>query len=257
MTDSQDVKTIPANYAAPDALLDQRVMLITGAGDGIGKALSLAAARAGATVVLLDRNVRKLELVYDQIEADGGPQPAIYPLNLETATPEHYHELAATLDNNFGGLDILVHNAATLGRLAPLELSDVGLWFSTMQVNLTAPFLLTQALLPLMRKGEHGSILFLGDSVGRRGKAYWGSYGVAKFGLEGLMQILAEEVASSTSLRVNSIDPGPVRTNLRNTAYPAENKDRLPEPEDIVGAMLYLFSPEGRNLHGEMLRIER
>lgn len=256
MNAMQDVQTISAAYDAPLDLLTQRVVLITGAADGIGRALALSAAGHGATVVLLDRNVRKLELVYDEIENNGGPQPAIYPLNLETATPEHYQELAATLEQNFGRLDALVHNAASLGRLAPLEHADVGSWFGTLQINLTAPFLLTQACLPLLRRGEAGSIIFLGDGVGRQGKAYWGAYGVSKFGLEGLMQILADELAENTQVRVNSVDPGAVRTALRRNAYPAENGDRLATPERVVGGLLYLLGPEARHLHGQTLRID-
>ncbi len=250
------IQTISAAYTAPPDLLAQRVLVITGAGAGIGRALALTCAEHGATVVLLDRNVRQLEQVYDQIEQNGGPQPAIYPLNLETATPEHYQELTATLQQNFGRLDALVHNAASLSKLSPLEHADIGVWFKTLQINLTAPFLLTRACLPLLRAGDDGRVLFLADSVGRRGKAYWGAYGVSKFALEGLMQILAEEVAASTPLRVNSVDPGAVRTALRRTAYPAEDAELLPLPEQIVGGLLYLLGKESRQLHGQMLRIE-
>jgi NAD(P)-dependent dehydrogenase (short-subunit alcohol dehydrogenase family) len=247
---------IPADYQPPHESMAGQVAVITGAADGLGRALAVAAAGQGATVILLDRNVRKLELVYDAIEQSGGPQPAIYPLNLETATPEHFQELAATLEENFGRLDALVHNAATLGKLAPLEHAQVGAWFSTLQTNLTAPFLLTQQCLPLLRRAENGSILFIGDAVGRRARAYWGAYAVSKFGVEGLMQVLADELAENTRIRVNSIDPGAVRTGLRRTAYPGEDAQHLPTPEQVVGALLYVLGPQARHLHGQQLTVD-
>ena len=238
-------------HTPPKDLLSERIILITGAGDGIGRAAALACAAHGATVVLLGRTIRKLEETYDQIEQAGHPQAAIYPMNLEGATPKDHGDLAATLETEFGRLDGLLHNAALLGTLAPIAHQDVELWFKVMQVNLHAPFLLTRACLGLLMKSPDASLLFTSDSVGRRGRAYWGAYGVAKFGLEGLSQILAQELETNTTVRVNSIDPGPTGTRLRTQAYPGENALALPTPESIMPAYLYLLGPDSRGVTGQ------
>src|SRR5690625_2083744 len=247
---SQNSRLIAADCILPAGFLRDRVVLITGAGDGIGKALSLAAAEHGATVILLDKNVRKLELVYDELDARSVPQPAIYPLNLETATPEHYQELATTIQEQLGGLDVLIHNAASLGKLAPVEHTSIDVWFSTLQSNLTGPFLLTQACLPMLKSAERADILFISDAVGRAGRAYWSAYGVSKFALEGFMQILAAEQANRPELRVNSIDPGTVRTGLRRSAYPGEDAEQHPLPEQIAPALLYPLTPDAGEASG-------
>jgi NAD(P)-dependent dehydrogenase (short-subunit alcohol dehydrogenase family) len=245
--------TLSASYEPPLDLLTGRVLLITGAANGIGRALAIRAAGHGATVVLLDKHVRGLEKVYDEIENNGGPQPAIFPLDLEGADPDHYQQLADTLEQTFGALHGVVHNAANVGKLAPVELYDIETWYRVMQANLSAPFLLTRACLPLLRKSGETSIIFSADRVGRQGRAYWGAYGVSKFGLEGLMQILAHETENTTGVRVNSLDPGAVRTGLRRAAYPGEDANQLPMPEDVVNAFLYLLGPESRHLHGRTL----
>jgi len=235
--------------------LQDRVLLVTGAGAGIGRAIATGAAALGATLVLLDKDIPPLEAVYDDIERAGHPQPAIYPLNLEGANPKDYEELAATLEREFGRLDGLVHNAAVLGGLMPIVHHDVEHWFRVMQVNLNAPFLLTRACLPLLMASADASIVFAADETGRKGRAYWGAYGVSKAGLEGLMQILADELESNTHVRVNSLDPGPVRTRMRLQAYPAEDASRLPAPEDVVRPFLYLLGPEARDLNGRQLSL--
>lgn len=237
-------------YTPPPDLLSGRIILITGAGDGIGRAAALACAAHGATVVLLGRTIRKLEETYDQIERAGHPQAAIYPMNLEGATPKDYDDLAATLDTEFGRLDGLLHNAALLGALSPIVHQDVELWFKVMQVNLNAPFLLTRACLGLLMKSPDASVLFTSDSVGRQGRAYWGAYGVSKFGIEGLSQILAQEMETNTTVRVNTINPGPTRTRLRTNAYPGENALTLPTPESLMPAYLYLLGPDSRGVTG-------
>ena len=236
--------------AAPDLLTD-RIILITGAGSGIGRATATAFARHGATVILLGRTVRKLESVYDEIEDAGGPQAAIYPLDLCGATPQDYENLAVTIRKEFGRLDGLLHNAALLGALAPLTHFDTELWFQSIQVNLTAPFLLTRACLELLVQSGDASNVFTSDETGRQGRAYWGAYGIAKAGVECMMQILADETETNTRIRVNSIDPGPVRSALRTLAYPGENPGKLPLPDAVVPVYLYLMGPDSRGVTGQ------
>lgn len=234
---------LPRGTLPPDGALTGRNILVTGAGRGIGAACARAAARAGATVILLDRNVPDLESVYDAIEAEGGAQPAIYPMNLMGAQAEDYEALGERLSEAFGALHGLVHNAAELGRPAQLDHYQSDAWFKAIHVNLNAPFLITQQCLPLLRAGEDGTVLFVSDEAGRHGKAYQGAYGVSKFGLEGLMQILAAELAETTRLRACSFDPGPTRTPLRREAYPAENEALLNDPEDVAGPLASLLDP--------------
>lgn len=243
------------DYAPPNDLLRNRTLLITGAGDGIGRAAALAYARHGATVILLGRTIAKLESVYDAIEEQGSSQPAIYPMNLESATEKDYRTLADVIDREFGRLDGLLHNAAQLALLSRIDDYDAETWHKVLQVNLTAPFLLTQACLPLLRRAEDASILFTSDRVGRRGKAYWGAYGVSKFGIEGLMQILADETENSGTIRVNSIAPGPTRTQLRASAYPGEDPSRLPSPNSIMNHYLYLMGPDSTGTTGQAFDI--
>ena len=244
------------DYHAPLDLLRDRVLLVTGAGDGIGRAVSLALARHGATVVLLGRTVAKLEAVYDAIEAAGGPQPAIYPLDLAGALPVHYEELAARVEESLGRMDGLLHNAAELGTLTPLEQYEPELWSRVVQVNLNAPFLLTRACLPLLRRAPDASVVFTTAAVGRRGRAYWGAYAVAYGAVETLMQVLADELESTPHVRVNSLDPGRVRTTLHARIYPAEDPSRRPPPEAVVPAYLYLLGPDSRDTSGQALAVE-
>ncbi len=239
------------DYNPPADLLKDRVILITGAGDGIGRAAAFSFAQHGATVILLGRTLAKLESVYDMLEERGWPQPAIFPLNLENATEQDYWGLADAIEREFGRLDGLLHNAARLALLSRIDDYDPETWNKVLQVNLTAPFLLTQAHLPLIRRSEDASIVFTADRVGRRGKAYWGAYGVSKFGVEGLMQILAEETENSGNIRVNSIAPGPARTNLRAHAYPGEDATRLPAPESLMNIYLYLMGPDSKGTTGQ------
>lgn len=241
---------------APD-LLRERVVLVTGAGDGIGRAAALSYARHGATVILLGRTIAKLEAVYDAIEGEGLPQPAIYPMNLEGATIKDYDELATKVEHEFGRLDGLLHNAADLGILTPLQQYEPELWYRVMQVNLNAPFLLTRACLGILARAPDASVLFVSDRVGRRGLAYWGAYGVSKFGLEGLMQILAEETENGTGIRANSLDPGPVLTRMRRQAYPGEDPGKLPKPEDLMAPFLYLMGPDSKGITGRQFVIDK
>jgi NAD(P)-dependent dehydrogenase (short-subunit alcohol dehydrogenase family) len=244
---------VPDDYRPAPDLLAGRVILVTGAGDGIGRAVSQAFAAHGASVVLLGRTVRKLESVYDLIKEAGGLEPAIYPMDLEGAGPDDHRQLAQRIESELGRLDGLLHNAGRLGTLTPIELYDPAEWLRVVQVNLNAPFLLTQACLPLLKRADDASLLFTSSGVGRRGRAYWGAYSASKFALEGLMQVLADELEENTRVRVNSINPGRVRTAMRAAAYPAENPAELRTPEDIVLPYLYLMGPDSRGIHGQAL----
>lgn len=244
-------------YAPASDLLAGRVILVTGAGDGIGRAVALAFAAHGAQMVLLDREMKTIERVYDEIEHGGGAMPALLPFDLGTPDPALYQAAADTLAHEFGRLDGLLHNAAELGTLTPIELYQPDTWNRVLQVNLTAPFLLTRACLPLLRQSDDASIVFTSADVGRKGRAYWAGYGVAASGIEGLMQILADELAANTHIRVNSIDPGPVRTRLRAQAYPAERSDAAMAPETIVATYLYLMGPDSRGVNGQAFTAAR
>jgi len=244
---------LPAGWQpAPDLLAD-RIILLTGAAAGIGRALADALAAHGATLILLDRDVPGLERAYDDILAAGHPEPALYPMDLSGAGPDDYSELAATLEREFGRLDGLIHNAAELGALIPLGHYETALWFRVLQTDLNAPCLLTLACLGLLNASRDASVIFTSDAVGRHGRAYWGAYGVAKAGLEGFMQILADELEVNTAVRANSIDPGPVLTGLRRLAYPAESREHLSMPADVVKPFLFLVSAASRGVTGQQL----
>ena len=238
-------------YVAEPDLLKDRVIMVTGAGDGIGAAVSYAYAAHGATLILLGRTQKKLENVYDSIIDAGYPQPAIYPLELTTARSEDYMILADTIKQEFGRLDGLLHNAAVLGTLTPIEHYDIRLWTHILRVNLSAPFMLTKECLPLLKKSDEASIIFTSANVGFKGQAYWGAYAVSKAASDNFMEILAEELEVNTNIRVNSVDPGPVRTRMHALAYPGDNSISVPAPEDITNIYLYLMGHESAGVTGE------
>ena len=252
--EDRECRNAMQDYSPEPALLDGRVILVTGAGEGIGAAAARCFSAHGATVILLDRDVRKLEGVYDAIEASGHPQPAIYPMNLEGATPNDYAELRRVLERELGRLDGLLHNAAILEGLTPIIHYNPETWYRVMQVNLNAPFLLTRAVLELMQRSVDASIVFTTDSVGEKGQAYWGAYAVAKSGGETLMRILASELEVNTPVRVNSIDPGPVRTRLRRRVYPAIEDADWVNPETVMPLYLFLMGPDSKGVTGRILR---
>ena len=243
------------NYQAPSNLLQDRVILVTGAGSGIGRAASIAFATHGATVVLLSKTLPNLESVYDEIENLGAPTPAIYPMHLEGATLHDYEELGEKLKETFGRLDGILHNAAINPYLSRIKDYDPQDWMKVMQVNANAPFFITQTCMPLLLESTDASVIFTSDSVGRHAQAYWGAYAAAKFAQEGLMQTLAEELEDSP-VRVNSIDPGPTRTNMRKTIYPGEDINRIKPPEQLMPLYLWLMGPDSHGTHGEALTYE-
>nr|VFK51831.1 MAG: NAD(P)-dependent dehydrogenase, short-chain alcohol dehydrogenase family [Candidatus Kentron sp. TUN] len=240
----------PKSYFPKKDLLAGRIVLVTGAGVDLGRAAARAFAFHGATVVLLDHDVSALETVYDDILQMGAPEPAIYPMSLVGAIPIHYEELADRIESEFGRLDGLLHTETELGIPSPIEHYDVMQWAKVIQVNLHAPFLLTRACLPLLKRAQEASVVFTSADVGCQGRAYWGAYGVSKFAIEGFIQILADELETRPHFRVNGIDPGAVRTRVRAAAYPAEDPLTLPEPEEIVSAYLFLMGQDSRSLNG-------
>jgi NAD(P)-dependent dehydrogenase (short-subunit alcohol dehydrogenase family) len=240
-------------YQPPADALRGRVIAVTGAGEGIGRALALAAASHGAEVVLIGRTVAKLEAVHGRIAALGQAAASIAPLDLERALARDYDALAEAIRSRYGRLDGLVNNAGILGVLSPIEHYDVPTWCRVLHVNLTAAFALTQVLLPLLRAAADASIIFTSSGVARRPRAYWGAYAVSKSGIEALCGTLADELGESGQLRVNALNPGPVRTRMRAQAYPAEDPAALARPEDVLRPYLWLLSAASRGINGQSL----
>ena len=239
------------DYTARPDLLQGRIILVTGAGRGIGAAAALSYAAHGASVLLLGKNEDNLNAVYDQIEAAGYPQAVVIPFNLETALAHQYDELAAMVEREFGHLDGLLHNAAILGPRTPLEQLSGDNFMRVMQVNVNATFMLTSTLLPLLKLSKDASVIFTSSSVGRKGRAYWGAYATSKFANEGLMQVLADEMDGICPGRANSINPGATRTGMRAQAYPGENPANNPLPEAIMPLYLYLMGPDSIGVNGQ------
>lgn len=240
----------PRKHRAAADELAGRVIAVTGASSGLGRAVALACGRAGAQVVLIGRDARKLEAVHAEFQTPGTPEPVIAMLDLERALARDYDQLADAVLERFGRLDGLLHNAALLGTLTPIEHYDVPTWYRVMHVNVTAAFALTQVLLPALKRSSDASVLFTTSSVGRRGRAYWGAYAVSKFAVEGLVQVLASELENLSAVRVNAINPGPARTAMRRQAYPAEDLATLPQPEMLTAPYLALLGPAARGVTG-------
>lgn len=240
----------PRDYHAPANLLHDRIVLITGAGSGIGRTAALTFAEYGARTILLGRTQAKLEAVYDEILAAGWTRPSISVMDFAAAQGDDYAQLAESMQQEFGRLDGLLHNAGILGERSPIEHYEVCKWLEVMHVNLNAPFVLTQTLLPLLQASDDASIVFTSSGVGRRGRAYWGAYAVSKYGIEGLSQVLADETSAQGRIRVNCINPGATRTGMRRAAYPGEDPETLPPPESLMGPYLYLIGPDSRGVTG-------
>ena len=238
------------HIAAPEELAG-RVIAITGASSGLGRAVALACARCQAAVVLIGRNEGRLEAVHAEIAAAGLFEASIGVLDLESAVAQDYDRLADALLARYGRLDGLLHNAGLLGTLTPIEDYDVPTWCRVMHVNVTAAFALTQVLLPALRKSADASVVFTASSVGRKGRAYWGAYAVSKFAIEGLSQVLASELERISTVRVNTLNPGPARTTMRRQAYPAENTETVPLPATLTAPYVALLGPASRGVTGQ------
>ncbi|QQD25485.1 YciK family oxidoreductase [Venatoribacter cucullus] len=240
-------------HIAPNAL-QGRIILVTGAGYGIGRTVALTYARAGATVLLLGRTQQALNDTYDLIEAEGLPQAAVIPFDLEEKDEERYRQLAGIIEENFGHLDGVLLNAGVLGQRTMLDNYHWDTWQKVMQINVNSQFILMKHLLPLLQKAPaDASVIFTTSSVGRQARAYWGAYAVSKFATEGLMQLLAEELENTSRIRVNCINPGGTRTGMRNAAYPAENPASVPTADTIMPLYLHLMSPDSIGTHAQSL----
>ena len=231
-------------------MLKDKIILVTGAGDGIGRSAAISYASKGATVILLGKTKVKLEKVYDEIEKNGYPTPSISLMNLLMAEANDYQNLVDNLLSEFNQLDGLLLNAAILGDRTPIEHYDVQKWVETIHINLTSQFILVKTLLPALKKSKDASVVFTTSGVGKIGKAFWGAYSVSKFGVEGLCQILSEEFDNDSSIRFNCINPGAVRTKMRKAAYPLENPENLLAPEEIMEKYLWLMMEESKNITG-------
>lgn len=236
-------------------LLENKVILVTGAGDGIGREAAITFAKYGAEVILLGKTVAKLESVYDVIVNNGSKEPAIIPLDMNGATVKNYQDMAATISSEFGRLDGLLNNASILASLNPIEFVNEDSFDKVMKVNFKATFFLTQALLPVLKKASSPSVLFTSSSVGKQGRAFWGEYAFSKFATEGLMQTLADEYGH-THMRFNSINPGATKTRMRAKAYPGEDVALLKTPHDIMPGYLYLMSDDSTDINGQSVDLQ-
>jgi NAD(P)-dependent dehydrogenase (short-subunit alcohol dehydrogenase family) len=242
-----------ANYRAPPQLLDGRVIIVTGAGQGLGRAAALAYAAHGATVVLHGHTVPKLERVYDEIVAREWPEPAIFPLDLAEATDADYEAMAQAIKQQFGRLDGILHSAAQLSTLTPLTNQTLDQWMQLLRVNLAAPFALTRACLLLMQHAPDAAIIMTSETHGHTPTAYWGAFAVAKAGVEALTRIWAQELEMHPNLRINTLVPGPVASPQRAATHPGEIKARLPAPDDLMPWYLYLMGFDSRKITGQVI----
>ncbi len=242
-------------YSIKENSLNNKTILVTGAGAGIGREAALTYAKLGATVILLGKTVSKLETVYDEISALGLAEPAIIPMDLKGATKQNYIDMSATIVNQFGKLDGALLNASMLGELTPFTQIHEQIFNDVMNVNVTAQYLLAQALIPALQLAEHASLVFTSSGVGNQGRAYWGAYSISKFATEGMMQVIADEYENS-GLRTNAINPGATNTNMRASAYPAEDKDKLATPADVMPLYVYLMADDSLTENGKTIKAQ-
>ena len=244
------------DYQASPDLLQDRVILVTGAGDGIGRAAALAFAEHGATVILLGRTQHKLEKLYDDIIANDWPEPIIHPLDLAKLDEQGALQLAAALEQNCGRLDGILHNAALLGSLTPLQQYKLDLWEQVMHVNVNVPLLISRACLPLLGEASDSAIVFTSTDDHEKDSAYGGAYGISKAAQDSLMHILADELETNTTIRVHAVNPGACRTRMRAVAFPGEDPQSVSAPSELVSGYLYLMGADARPHHGKCLDLQ-
>ena len=240
------------NYQAPVKHLQDRVILVTGAGQGIGRAAAMAFAAQGATIILIGRKVSSLEEVYDEIEAAGGPQPAIFPLNLSKVGEEECKTLAESIHQQLGRLDGMLHNASRFDNLSPLEIQTEEQMEGMLRVNLVAPFLLTKACLPLLKRSADASVVFTSTTAAHHPAAFWGAHAVSKSAVETMAKIWAEEIGTSPNLRMNTVIPGAVQSPQRRKSHPGERSESLPSAEAIMPLYLYLMGHDSAGISGQV-----
>ncbi|NOT84712.1 MAG: SDR family NAD(P)-dependent oxidoreductase [Methylococcaceae bacterium] len=233
--------------------LSKQVILITGAGGGLGSTAALALAKLGAQIILLDKSLPKLEKIYDAVIAAQAPEPIIYPFDLNGANEQDYHDLALRIVEKYGALQGLLHSAAEFKAFTPLSCLSSIEWAHGINVNLNAPFMLTKVLLPILEKSPYASIVFTSDSAVNKAPAYAGVYGVAKIALQGFAHILAAELESAQKIRVNTLIPGPIDSPQRKRAYPGEDKTKLPDLESLAPVYEYLFSSASIGITGHTI----
>ncbi len=240
-------------YAPAPGLLEGRVIAITGAAAGIGRAVAVAAAGLGATVIALDRDRRALGVLRGELAARHATAHELVVMDFATATIADYRQFAERIGGRHGRLDGLVNNASRIVELSPFEYVEPTVFSQVLAVNLIAPFFLTQWCIPLLRKAADPVLVF---SLHRAERAFWGAYGVAKAGQEALLHILADEyhLAGASPMRVFGIDTGPVATAERQRHYPGEPRDAHPVPAAVVGPYLYALGPDARGLTNVVLR---
>jgi len=246
---------LPERYEAPSGLLAGRSILVTGAGQGLGRAVALACARHGATVALHGRRQEKLEATYDAIKSAGGPEPAMIPLDLAAAGSAELEAMAQLLRKELGRLDGIAHCAAHFVPLGPLENQTLETWMTLLRVNLVAPFAITRACLPLLAAAPDASVVFTGESHGAHPAAYWGGFAVSKSGLGPLAHIWADERERAPGPRMNVLIPGPIASPQRSRSHPGEDPRALRTVDDAARAFLFLLGPESRALTGKTLSL--
>lgn len=239
-------------YQAPHDLLKERVILVTGAGQGLGQTAARTFAAHGATVILTGRNEKRLNATYDAVTDAGHPEPVMFPLDLEKATDRDFADMAEAIGGQLGRLDGILHNAARFDVLGPLELETLDQWLGTLRVNLAAPFALTRACLPLLKAAADASIVMTSETHGRAPTAYWGVFGISKWGIEALVKTWAQELEITPQVRINALVPGPVQSPQRMKTHPAEVRQTLPTADWLMPTYLYLIGPDSRGRSGEV-----
>ena len=246
---------IPPDYQPRPDLLRDRAILVTGAGQGLGRAVAIACAAHGATVALLGRRQEKLEATYDAITAAGGPEPALVPLDLATAQPTEFESLASLLRRDLKGLAGIAHCASHFVPLRPLADQTWEQWNLLLRVNLTAAFALTHACLPLLARAPDASVVFTGETHGAAPKAFWGGFAVAKSALSTLAAVWGDELEAVGKPRFNVLVPGPIASPQRAQSHPGEDRSRLPTVESASRGFLYLLGSDSAGTTGKTLSL--
>jgi NAD(P)-dependent dehydrogenase (short-subunit alcohol dehydrogenase family) len=241
------------NYQAPSQHLKDRVIIVTGAGQGIGQTAAIAFAKQGATVILVGRTQAKLEATYDAIQAQGLPEALIFPMDLNKATEDDFKAMAEGIYKQLGRLDGILHNATDFNNLSPLEIQTAEQFEEMFRVNVVAPFALTKACLPLLARATHASVIFTSNSSAQSPKAYWGSHGISKAATDFMMQMWAQELESRPNIRFNSIAPGALQSPQRKKTHPGEVHSELPTIESAMPLYLYMMGDDSIGINGKVI----